>query len=71
VLVPSGGIDWHEANHGVLQRRLVRQLAGQAWPADGELWAGQNEVHTVKEFVDLPEFAIGCRLAVALATLEG
>jgi tripeptide aminopeptidase len=33
--------------------------------------AGQNEVHTVKEFVDLPEFAKGCRLAVALATLEG
>src|SRR6516164_7868126 len=33
--------------------------------------AGQNEVHTVKEFVDLPEFANGCRLAVELATLEG
>jgi tripeptide aminopeptidase len=33
--------------------------------------AGQNEVHTVKEHVDLPEFATGCRLAVAMATLEG
>jgi len=33
--------------------------------------AGQNEVHTVKEYVDLKEFANGCRLAVALATLEG
>jgi tripeptide aminopeptidase len=33
--------------------------------------AGQNEVHTVKEFVDLPEFATGCRLAVAVATLDG
>lgn len=33
--------------------------------------AGQNEVHTVKEFVDVPEFVNGCRLAVALATLEG
>jgi tripeptide aminopeptidase len=32
--------------------------------------ARPNEVHPVKEFVDLPEFAIGCRLAVALATLE-
>jgi tripeptide aminopeptidase len=32
--------------------------------------AGQNEVHTVKEYVHLPEFANGCRLAVALATLE-
>jgi tripeptide aminopeptidase len=32
--------------------------------------AGQNEVHTVKEFIDLPEFAQGCRLAIALATLE-
>jgi tripeptide aminopeptidase len=33
--------------------------------------AGQHEIHTVKEFVDLTEFADGCRLAVALATLEG
>jgi tripeptide aminopeptidase len=33
--------------------------------------SGQYEVHTVKEYVDLPEFANGCRLAVALATLEG
>jgi tripeptide aminopeptidase len=32
--------------------------------------AGQYEIHTVKEYVDLPEFAQGCRLAVALATLE-
>jgi tripeptide aminopeptidase len=33
--------------------------------------AGQYEIHTIKEYVDLPEFADGCRLAVALATLEG
>jgi tripeptide aminopeptidase len=33
--------------------------------------AGQYEIHTVKEYVDVPEFANGCRLAVALATLEG
>jgi tripeptide aminopeptidase len=32
--------------------------------------AGQNEPHTVNEFVDLVEFANGCRLAVALAILE-
>ncbi len=32
--------------------------------------AGQNEIHTVKEFVDLTEFESGCRLAVALATVE-
>jgi tripeptide aminopeptidase len=31
--------------------------------------AGQYEIHTIKEYVDLPEFAQGCRLAVALATL--
>lgn len=30
--------------------------------------AGQNEIHTVKEYVDLVEFDSGCRLAVALAT---
>jgi tripeptide aminopeptidase len=32
--------------------------------------AGQNEIHTVKEYVDLNEFEDGCRLAVALATHE-
>lgn len=32
--------------------------------------AGQAAIHTVQEFVDLAEFANGCRLAVALATLE-
>ncbi len=32
--------------------------------------AGQYEIHTIKEYVDLAEFAQGCRLAVALATLE-
>ncbi len=30
--------------------------------------AGQNEIHTVKEFVDLTEFESGCRVALALAT---
>src|SRR5262249_18341750 len=33
--------------------------------------SGQYEIHTVKEYVDLAEFANGCRLAVALAILEG
>ena len=32
--------------------------------------AGQNEIHTVKEFVDLSEFESGCRLALALAAGE-
>jgi len=31
--------------------------------------AGQNEIHTVKEFVYLTEFVSGCRLALALATM--
>jgi tripeptide aminopeptidase len=35
------------------------------------LGAGQNEIHTVKEFVDLAEFESGCRLALALATMDG
>jgi tripeptide aminopeptidase len=30
--------------------------------------AGQNQVHTIEEFVDLKEFADSCRLALALAT---
>lgn len=32
--------------------------------------AGQYEIHTVNEYVDVPEFLQGCRLAVALATLD-
>ncbi len=32
--------------------------------------SGQYEIHTIKEYVDLPEFANGCRLAVALAMLD-
>jgi tripeptide aminopeptidase len=32
--------------------------------------AGQNEIHTVKEFVDLTEFESGCRVALALATAD-
>jgi tripeptide aminopeptidase len=31
--------------------------------------AGQNNIHTTEEFVDLSLFAEGCRLAVALATV--
>jgi tripeptide aminopeptidase len=30
--------------------------------------AGQNNVHTVEEFVELADFTAGCRLALALAT---
>jgi tripeptide aminopeptidase len=32
--------------------------------------AGQNEIHTVKEWVDLKEFENGCRMALALATMS-
>ena len=32
--------------------------------------AGQNNVHTVEEYVDLGDFTNGCRLALALATLD-
>jgi tripeptide aminopeptidase len=32
--------------------------------------AGQHEIHTVNEYVDLPQFFDGYRLAVALATLD-
>jgi tripeptide aminopeptidase len=30
--------------------------------------AGQNEAHTVDEWINLAEFEAGCRLAVELAT---
>jgi tripeptide aminopeptidase len=32
--------------------------------------AGQAEIHTIKEYVNLPEFATGCRLALLLATID-
>ena len=32
--------------------------------------AGQNDIHTVKEWVDLNEFEAGVKLAYALATGE-
>ncbi|WP_425613704.1 M20/M25/M40 family metallo-hydrolase [Anatilimnocola sp. NA78] len=32
--------------------------------------AGQYEIHTIKEYIDLPEFAQGCRLAILLATMD-
>jgi tripeptide aminopeptidase len=32
------------------------------------LGAGQNDIHTIKEWVDVPEFLEGCRAAVAIAT---
>ena len=31
--------------------------------------AGQNAIHTVKEWVDVPKFLDGCRMALAVATL--
>jgi tripeptide aminopeptidase len=55
-LFPNGGLDanWFD-KHGVPTVKIG------AW---------QYEIHTVNEYVDPPEFASGCRLAVALATLE-
>lgn len=32
--------------------------------------AGQNEIHTVDEYVELPDYLLGCKLALALATEE-
>ena len=32
--------------------------------------AGQHEVHTVKEFVDLDQYVAGCKVAVLAATLK-
>lgn len=33
--------------------------------------AGQAEIHTVNEYVDIAEFGQGCRMAVSIATLAG
>ena len=32
--------------------------------------AGQREIHTIDEYIELPEFVDGCRLAVVIATLD-
>ena len=52
------------ANGGLDANWLVRRKIPTV-----TLGAGQNAIHTVDEFVDLTEFATGCRLAVALAVL--
>jgi tripeptide aminopeptidase len=52
------------ANGGLDANWLVRHKVPTV-----TLGAGQNAIHTVDEFVDLKEFAAGCRLAVALAVL--
>ncbi len=44
-------------------------LAGHGVPTV-TIGAGQHEIHTVNEYVELSEFADGCRLAIALATIE-
>ena len=33
--------------------------------------AGQNEVHTVNEWIDVSEYQRACALAVMLATMQG
>jgi tripeptide aminopeptidase len=33
--------------------------------------AGQHSPHTLDEYVDVKEYLGGCRLAVALATMDG
>lgn len=52
----NGGLDanWIAGKHGI---------------PTVTIGAGQYEIHTVKEYVDIPEFENGCRLAVVLATL--
>lgn len=52
----NGGLDanWIAGKHGI---------------PTVTIGAGQYEIHTVKEYVDIPEFERGCRLAVILATL--
>jgi len=52
------------ANGGLDANWLVRRKIPTV-----TLGAGQNGIHTVDEFVDLTEFATGCRLAEALAVL--
>jgi tripeptide aminopeptidase len=52
-------------SHGGLD---ANWLAGHGVPTV-TFGAGQAEIHTVHEYVDISEFALGCRMAVAIATL--
>ena len=64
------GIARHGAGAGVLEWRARCQLdPGKHGVPSVTIGAGQYEIHTIKEYVDLPEYERGCRLAVALATL--
>jgi tripeptide aminopeptidase len=55
-MISNGGLD-------------ANWLAGHGVPTV-TFGAGQAEIHTVNEYVDIPEFALGCRLAVAIATMS-
>lgn len=52
----NGGLDanWIAGKHGV---------------PTVTIGAGQYEIHTIKEYVDVPEFIRGCRLAVCLSAI--
>ena len=61
----------HRADLPVLQWRARRQLARQArHPDRSPSAAGQAEIHTIKEYVNLAEYEKGCRLGMLMATLE-
>jgi tripeptide aminopeptidase len=63
------GLGWESisriANGGLDANWLVRHGIPTV-----TLGAGQNEIHTTQEFVDLAEFERGCQVALALATLQ-
>jgi tripeptide aminopeptidase len=63
VKAQGGTPDVRAANGGLDANWLVRH--GVPTVTFG---AGQNEVHTVDEWINLDEFEAACRLAVALAT---
>jgi hypothetical protein len=60
-------VDISAAEVNLMRFLAIEGLSGE----EKAIGAGQYEVHSVKEYVHLPEFANGCRLAVVLATLEG
>ena len=70
VLRAAAAVDGHRrhAEPPRRQRRARRELDGPHGIPTVTFGAGQNDIHTVDEWVDLDEFDRACALAVQLAT---
>ena len=58
--------------NGAGKSTLLKGICGLVRPTAGTVTfgAGQNQIHTIEEYVEVDLFLQGCRMALALATME-